>query len=414
MQLWLYPFRSPANANGEMDYIIDKESNITAYMQLYYMIRQDIVAGIYKYGDKIPSKRTIASETGLSVIPVEHALSLLCEEGYIESRPRSGSYVIYKEIDFESATRSGNINIHLKNAQSSSKQPETASGLSSAVMQFSFDIISKTMRRTILDFGERIMSKSENSGCMELKIQICEYLARSKGMKVLPEQIIIGSGAEYMYGLIVQLISAVQRKTKAESSGNEMLIFALEDPSYDKIRRVYEAVGVKCDMLRLTEEGISSDELMKTGAQVLHVTPFNSYPSGISVSISKKMEYLNWASQRKAIIVEDNYDSELTISKKAEESLFAMTEEENVIYVNTFSRTISPALRAGYMILPMWLRKLYEERLGFYSCTVPTFEQYLLAELLRNGDFERHINRVRRNKRKLSSRQLTDSNATAR
>lgn len=412
MQLWLHLVRPSAKANGEMDYIIDKESNITAYMQLYYMIRQDIVAGIYKYGDKIPSKRTIASETGLSVIPVEHALSLLCEEGYIESRPRSGNYVVYRESDFESAARLGNM--PLKNTELNSKQMEAAAELSSAAMQFSFDIISKTMRRTILDFGERIMSKSENSGCMELKIQICEYLARSKGMKALPEQIIIGSGAEYMYGLIVQLISAVQRKTGAESSGNEALIFALEDPSYDKIRRVYEAVGVKCDMLRLTEDGISSEELMKTGAQVLHVTPFNSYPSGTSVSISKKMEYLNWASQHKAIIVEDNYDSELTISKKAEESLFAMTEEENVIYVNTFSRTISPALRAGYMIMPMWLRKLYEERLGFYSCTVPTFEQYLLAELLRNGDFERHINRVRRNKRKLSSRQLTGSNASAR
>ncbi len=403
-QLRLHRAPPTAYAGSEMDYIIDKESEITAYMQLYYMIRQDIVAGIYKYGDKIPSKRTIASETGLSVIPVEHALSLLCEEGYIESRPRSGSYVAYRESDFEDAAKSGNI--YLKNAQSGSKQPEDAAELNSAVIQFSFDIISKTMRRTILDFGEKIMSKSENSGCMELRIRICEYLARSKGMKALPEQIIIGSGAEYMYGLIAQLISAAQKKTRSEYSHDEALTFALEDPSYDKIRKVYEAVGIKCDMLRLSEEGISSDELMKTRAQVLHVTPFNSYPSGTSVSVSKKMEYLNWASQRKAVIVEDNYDSELTVSKKAEESLFAMTNENNVIYVNTFSRTISPALRAGYMILPIWLRELYEEHLGFYSCTVPTFEQYLLAELLRNGDFERHINRVRRNKRKLGNGSL--------
>ncbi len=414
-----------------MNYIIDKNSNITAYMQLYYMIRQDIVNGVYKYGDKIPSKRTIASETGLSVIPVEHALSLLCEEGYIELRLRSGCYVAYKESDFENAVNSGSIQLKKADAphskpgtagtdskrpqaassevsESNIGQPENAIGSDPAAMQFSFDIISKTMRRTILDFGDRIMSKSENSGCGELKIQICDYLARSKGMKVSPDQIIIGSGAEYMYGLIAQLVRAVQGEAIGDRDRDEM-IFALEDPSYDKIRNVYEAVGIKCDMLRLTDDGISSDDLLKTEAQVLHVTPFNSYPSGISVSISKKMEYLNWARMRNAIIVEDNYDSELTVSKKAEESLFSMSGEENVIYVNTFSRTISPALRAGYMILPMWLRELYEERLGFYSCTVPTFEQYLLAELFRNGDFERHINRVRRNKRKLNSIRTADS-----
>ena len=394
-----------------MDYIIKKDSNLTAYMQLYYMIRQDIITGVYRYGDKIPSKRMIASETGLSVIPVEHALSLLCEEGYIESRPRSGCFVAYRECDFENDIRLSftKSSEEVTDSEGLSSRKADAATLQTAYSpnaegtQFSFDIISKTMRRTILDYGDRIMSKSENSGCLELKTQICDYLARSKGMKASPEQIIIGSGAEYIYGLIAQLIRAARNSSSEDLGGGEQLTFALEDPSYDKIRKAYEAVGIKCDMLRLTTDGISSEDLIKTRASVLHVTPFNSYPSGISVSISKKMEYLNWASMRDAVIVEDNYDSELTVSRKAEESLFSMSRDENVIYVNTFSRTISPALRAGYMILPMKLREIYEEQLGFYSCTVPTFEQYLLAELFRNGDFERHINRVRRNKRKLES-----------
>ena len=100
------------------------------------------------------------------------------------------------------------------------------------------------------------------------------------------------------------------------------------------------------------------------------------------------------------MIIEDNYDSELTVSKKEEDTLFALTDRENVLYLNTFSKTVAPSMRAGYLVLPEKLLSAFEEKLGFYSCTVPVFEQLLLAEILRSGDFERHINRVRRKRRK--------------
>ncbi len=358
-----------------MNYHIDFDSPIPAYMQLYKLIVKDIISEVYPYGSRLPSKRTIAEDTGVSVVTVEHAIALLSEEGYIETRQRSGCYVIYKKSDFHGTPvlQNGALpDIRL--------QP-------SSVGDFPFSLFAKTMRRVLAYYGNRIFVKSPNSGCDELRAEICSYLARSRGIFVKPSQVIVGSGAEYLYGLIAQLFR--DRKK-----------FALEQPSYDKIRKVYEAMGIQCDMLTLTQDGISSAELKRTDATILHVTPFNSFPSGVTASISKKHEYLRWAKERDGFIVEDNYDSELTVSKKAEDSLFSITADSNVVYVNTFSKTIAPSMRIGYMILPERLLGDFQNRLGFYSCTVPVFEQLVLAELLRNGDFERHINRIRRKKRK--------------
>jgi GntR family transcriptional regulator/MocR family aminotransferase len=362
-----------------MNYHIDSTLAIPAYMQLYKSIVQDIISEIYPYGSRLPSKRTIAEEIGVSVVTVEHALALLNDEGYIETRQRSGYFVTYRKSDFY-----GNPVIQKSMTLKTNSQ-------ASNIGDFPYSVIAKTMRKVLVNYGDRILIKSPNSGCDELRIEICAYLARSRGITVKPSQIIVGSGAEYLYGLIAQLFSS-RRK------------FALEQPSYDKIRKVYEAMGLQCDMLSLTLDGIASTELERTDATILHVTPFNSFPSTVTASISKKHEYLRWARQRDGFIIEDNYDSELTVSKKAEDSLFSISKDNNVVYVNTFSKTIAPSVRIGYMILPERLLEDFQKRLGFYSCTVPLFEQYVLAELLRNGDFERHINRVRRKRRKAENR----------
>ena len=205
--------------------------------------------------------------------------------------------------------------------------------------------------------------------------------------RVQPGQIVIGSGAEYLYGLIVQLLGRGR-------------VFALEDPSYDKIRRVYQAHGVTCEMLRLGSDGIRSDELARAKATVLHVTPFHSFPSLVTASAGKRREYLRWAKERGGYIVEDDFDSEFSVSTKSEDTLFSLEPEQSVIYMNTFSKTIAPSMRVGYMVLPPALAERFRREVGFYSCTVPVFEQYVLAELIGSGDFERHINRIRRKRRR--------------
>jgi GntR family transcriptional regulator/MocR family aminotransferase len=173
---------------------------------------------------------------------------------------------------------------------------------------------------------------------------------------------------------------------------------AIEDPSYEKIRKVYIANGVDCEMLKMGSDGIKSTELEKARAGLLHVTPFNSFPSGVTATASKRSEYVRWAEEREGYIIEDDFDSEFTVSMKAADTLFSLAPERTV-YMNTFSKTIAPSVRIGYMVLPLSLLQEYEKRVGFYSCTVPVLEQIVLAELIENGDFERHINRVRRKRR---------------
>lgn len=358
-----------------MKYNIDKNDRKSVYLQLYEQLKGDIVKGVYAYGQKLPSKRTLAAETSLSVIPVEHALALLCDEGYIESRERSGYFVIYRPNDFSSFTE---FVPHKFSNRYRGVETEN---------EFPFSTLAKTMRRVLLDYGENIFEKSPNSGCIELRSAISSYLARSSGIDVSSEQIIIGSGAEYLYSLIVQLMGKNR-------------IYAIEKPCYKKIKQVYTANEVKFEELELADGGIPTEKLRNSKADVIHITPFNSYPSGVTASASKRQEYISWARKRNGYIIEDNYDSEFTVSKKNEDTVFSLSGGESVIYLNTFSQTVSPSIRVGYMVLPEGLLAEFQEKLGFYSCTVPVFEQYVLAELIENGDFERHINRVRRNKRK--------------
>lgn len=357
-----------------MKYLIDKESSSPAYLQLYKQLREDIVQVIYPFGSKLPSKRLLADETGVSIITVEHAYALLCEEGYAEARQRSGYYVCFRPGD--------GFAVPLYSATSSFPMSSN-----SKVHNFSFPLLSRTMRKVISECGDTILEKSPNAGCDALRGELCKYLMRSRGIAADASQIIIGSGSEYLYSLIASLLG--RDKT-----------YAIESPSYHKIQQIYEACDVAVEMLPLGPDGIESAALQKTTADILHITPYRSFPSGVSASASKRHEYLRWAEKDGRYIIEDDYESEFSVSRKAEETLFAHTKKENVIYMNTFSNTISPALRVAYMVLPAQLVPVFKEKLGFYSCTVPTFEQYVLAQLLASGDFERHINKVRRHKRK--------------
>ena len=387
-------------------YRIDPTIKQPAYLQLYNQIREDITNGICLYGSKLPSKRYLASETGTSVITVQHAYDLLADEGYIESRERSGYYVIYKENElFPVASATNEASDNTTDGTTNNTTDAIAPDLSDAAElheisdipirgpivtpeqeQFPYNILARTARKVLTEYGESLMERSPNSGTVFLRETIAQYLARSRRMNVSPEQIIIGSGSEYLYNLIVQML------------GRERT-FALEDPSYEKIRLVYEASGVHCEMLPMDREGVRMSALKRTNASVLHVTPFNSYPSGITATASRRAGYIRWASAEDSFIIEDDFDSEFSMSTKAEDTLFSLEPQRSVIYMNTFTRTISPAVRVGYMVLPTDLSTILQEKISFYSCTVPVFTQHLLAELIQSGDFERHINRIRRRRR---------------
>ena len=353
--------------------MIDRE-NRPVYLQLYKQIRDDIVAQHYPYNTKLPSKRALAEEIGVSTITVEHAYSLLCDEGYVEARERSGFVVIFRKSYGFAATAALPTEHPL--SQPDGEYPE-----------FPLSVLSKTMRKVLTEHGDLLLEKSPNCGCDALRNAIRHYLARNRGVQVDAQQIVVGAGSEYLYGLIVELLGRDK-------------IYAIETPSYKKIQQVYEAMEIRYEALPLTNAGIDSRALANTKADVLHTTPYRSYPSGVTATASKRHEYIRWSVQNDRYIIEDDFESEFSVSTKPAETLFALSENDHVIYLNTFSKTISSSLRVGYMVLPKHLVEPFERNLGFYSCTVPTFMQYVLAELINNGDFERHINRVRRKIRK--------------
>ena len=351
------------------------KQNKPAYLTLYESLREEIVSGVRPFGSRLPSRRILARDRGVSAVTAEHSVELLCEEGYAESRPRSGCYVVYRESD----------GFTLPSVRTEHRLPPAPPASGRNV--FPFPTLAKVMRRVLSEYGEEIMVRPPNAGCTELREALCSYLARNRGIRVLPDQIVIGAGAEYLYGLTVELLG----------SGR---VYGVEAPSYQKIEQVYRSRGVKVDYCPLGKDGILSEALRNTSASVLHITPFRSFPSGVTATASKRREYLRWADAPDRYIVEDDYESEFSLLRKPEETLFAGAARQNVIYLNTFSRTVSSSFRVGYMVLPRSLLPVFEERVGFYSCTVPAFEQYVLAELIRGGEFERHINRIRRNERK--------------
>ena len=358
------------------------------YISIYEKLKNDIIGRVYPADSRLPSKRVAADRYGVSVITIQHAYELLEEEGYIASRERSGYFVCYDPLDVFGGTR------RPEDHSLPETQDADTSGLSSDAQQsgpdfepFPFSVYAKAVRRILSEKAEAVLVKAPGQGCQELREALAGYLARSRGIKVTPDRIVIGSGAEYLYGMIIDMLGRYRS-------------YGIEDPSYGKILQVYKLNGAHTEHLRLGKNGIRTSELEKSGAGVLHITPYRSYPSGISASASKKMEYISYAKSRGAWIIEDDFESEYSPLSKPEETLFQIDGGVRVIYVNSFSITISPGIRVAYMVLPKLLTDVYKDRLGFCSCSVPTLDQLVLAELLSGGDFERHINRVRRKLRR--------------
>jgi len=367
-----------------MDYTIDNSSRTPAYLQLYEALLKDIISGVYRPGDKLPSKRVLMDRSGVSAVTAEHTYSLLCDEGYVLPRERSGYYVIYGSG--ESPAFSGLPENFRSGSAGAGLRPMKSEDLPGS--DFPFSIWSRTVRQVLSGYGTEVLKRAPGKGAIELREALSVYLARNRGIQADADCIIIGSGSENLYGRLVVLLG---RKK----------IYGVENPSYAKIAAVYGANDVQYELLELGRDGITSGALSATRAEVLHVTPYRSFPSGATATAEKRREYLSWVNSRPGrYIVEDDVESEFTLLSKPVNPLFSSGTGANVIYMNSFSVTLSPSLRIAYMILPRELLETYETRLGFCACPVPTLDQLVLAEFIRSGEFERHVNRIRRQIRK--------------
>jgi len=356
-----------------LTYELKKSPGVPLYEALYRCIRGDILSGALQPGEKLPSKRTLAQNLEVSKITVETAYNQLLSEGYIRSQEKVGYFV-------ENVERHAPVKPEAGSRSPEAKREYLLDLTANGTEQFPFSVWTRLQREVMLDYGEKLLSPLPNRGIPELRQAIAGHLAAFRGMHVDPENILIGAGTDFLYNLLIQLLGRDK-------------VYAVEEPGYGKIRRVYAAGGVRCVSAAMDSRGVTPESLSQ--ADVLHLSPSHHFPTGLVTPVSRRVELLSWAKEGKWII-EDDYDSEFRFDAHPMPAMQALDGNGRVIYMNTFSKSLAPSIRISYMVLPAALMEQFQQKLGFYSCTVPSFEQYTLARFLSRGHFEKHINRMRK------------------
>lgn len=360
---------------------LDYESKFSLYEQLYLMIKKDIETGEIKPNEKLPSKRNLSKMLKVSAVTVESAYEQLKAEGYIYSVEKSGYFAqaISARIQQSSASTVNEPEIEL---HSDAKFIYDLRGEHADIESFPFSVWSKLSRQVLSEQPKKLLQRIPNQGISELRAEIAEYLKKYRGIEAKSENVIIGAGTEYLLGLLCQLLPKA--------------IFAVENPGYKKVSHVLTANGAKLRHIALDEYGIDMEQLQESNANVVYVTPSHHFPLGNVMPIKRRNELLSFIKRKKnGYIIEDDYDSEFRFSGRPIPSLYSIDSGENVIYFGTFTQSLCPSLRIGYMLLPDVLMNKYNDELSFYSSTVPSFEQYTLLKFMKDGYFERHLNRMR-------------------
>ncbi|MCR5634077.1 MAG: PLP-dependent aminotransferase family protein [Lachnospiraceae bacterium] len=362
---------------------IDKRGRTPIYEYLYRCIRDEICEGRLKKGEKLPSKRNLASLYGISIITVENTYAQLLLEGYITSVQKKGYFV----SDIAPISPSVKKNINVKN--NSDIFINKKSDLSSNQIMydnFPYSTWSKIMRKTLLDEEGKFLLSTGNKGIFDLRESIAEYLSESRGLICDPNNIIIGAGTEYLYTMLMQLFGR-----------NGMI--AIEDPGHIKVSRIFESNGVRVLHIPVDRDGFDVESLNTTNITAIHISPSHQFPTGIVMPARRRHSIIDFAKKNNCYIIEDDYDSEFRYHGKPIPAM-ASLDTEHVIYMNTFSKTLAPSVRIAYMVLPEKLSGMYDEKLGFMTCPVSGMEQYTLNQFIAGGYFDRHINRMRNYYRK--------------
>ena len=371
------------NLHIMLTYNFANKGSDSLYEYLYKCIKNDILLGNLGVHEKLPSKRSFAKNLGISVITVENAYEQLMAEGYIYSIPKKGFYVAdLRELNL---TKTLSVSPSSTLLSFKEKVPYLADFTSNQTDSeiFPFTIWARTMRELLNENQQQLMENPPCGGIMALRQAIADYLHAFRGMVVNPEQIIVGAGTEYLYGLLIQLL------------GDDK-IYGIENPGYPKIAKIYDSMHVSYSAIDLDEHGVCIYSLEDHQIDIMHLSPSHHFPTGIITPISRRYELLGWASKdENRYIIEDDYDSEFRYHGKPIPAMQGLDDGENVIYMGTFSKAIAPAIRASYMVLPKKLAKRYQQIGQTFSCAVSRIDQKVLTLFLTEGHFERHLNRMR-------------------
>ena len=348
---------------------LDPKSRVTLTEQLYGALREEIAQGRLKGGEKMPSKRQLAEHLHVSTATVEAAYGRLASEGYCESRPRSGMYVARDLPEMGHAVHTQEVPVKW----------DFSTGAADAE-HFPYATWARLMREVLSEQNTALLLSGDPQGSMELRREIAGMLLRLRGIEVRPESIVLGAGTEVLVTALVSLL------------GRDKL-FAVEDPGYSRVRRILAASGVRLLPAPLMDGAIDVRALYMGGAGAAYVTPSHQFPLGGEMTMAQRTALLRWAKETGGYILEDDYDSEFRFAGVSAPALRAMDDSGQVIYMNTFARTLAPGLRLSFMALPDALVDRY--RAMHAACSVPGFEQETLRKFIAGGYLERHVSRMR-------------------
>ncbi|MBR3796835.1 MAG: PLP-dependent aminotransferase family protein [Clostridia bacterium] len=348
---------------------LDSKSKTTLTDQLYLALRDEIAGGRMAPGARMPSKRQLAEHLRVSTATIEAAYGRLVSEGYCESRPRSGMYVAQ-------ALPGGSVAVPL---QQTPVRWDFSTGAADAE-HFPYATWARLMREVLSEQNTALLLSGDPQGSSGLRHEIAAMMHSLRGIDVSPESIVLGAGTEVLVTALASLL------------GRDKL-FAVEDPGYSRVRRILVASGARIAPTPLLDGAIDVRALYTSGAGAAYVTPSHQFPLGGEMSMSQRTALLRWATETGGYILEDDYDSEFRFSGVSVPALRALDQGGQVIYMNTFARTLAPGLRLSFMALPDALIDRY--RALHAACTVPGFEQETLRKFIGGGYLERHVARMR-------------------
>lgn len=361
---------------------LDMNSKIPMYEQIYEYIKKEIKTGGLPVHTKLPSSRNLSLHLQISRSTVELAYNQLISEGYIESIPKSGYYVAdIGELIQISRT---SIPTNKQKVDGKSRVRYDFSPFAVDITGFPFATWRKLSNQCMNDINQELFLLGDNQGDLPLRQVIARYLHESRGVNCDAEHIIIGAGTDYLLQLLVKLLP-------------EQSCVAMENPTYIRAYRILKGFHLPIYPIDMEEDGLNLEQLGKSAANIVYVTPSHQYPLGVVMPIKRRMELLSWAGKEEnRYVIEDDHDSEFRYIGKPIPSLQGIDTFQSVIYMGTFSRAIAPAIRVGYMVLPEKLYQVYKKDYSYYASTVSRIDQAIICEFIRGGYFERHVNKMRK------------------
>jgi GntR family transcriptional regulator/MocR family aminotransferase len=384
-----------------LDLILEENSLLPLYRQIYEKIRAMILSGQLPAGSRLPPSRSIAKQLNLARVTVTTAYEQLQVEGYVVSRVGAGTFVAesfpldrqvsnsHNESFLPSFSQWGRrilASPMVLDQNRANIRPEIDFGFGRSFPHiFPYDTWRRLLARYLSTDDTMLSRYGTVAGFSPLRQAVADYLVRLRGVRCTAEEVVIVSGMQQALDILSRLLL---------NSGDEVLV---ETPGYIDAFELFRTFGAELRALPVDENGFPAERIPAgCQARFAFVTPSHQFPRGGNMPLARRLALLHWARQASALILEDDYDGELRYSEHPLAALQGLDEDGRVIYLGTFSKVLFPAMRLGYLVLPPTLLGPFLQAMQLVDRGAPTLTQAAVADFITEGHFERHLRRLRK------------------